>query len=58
MNINDPVGDMLTRIRNAQERGKNKVAVPPSRLRERVLGSAAQGRLHPRFHHHREGRQV
>lgn len=37
MNINDPVGDMLTRIRNAQERGKNKVAVPPSRLRERVL---------------------
>jgi small subunit ribosomal protein S8 len=37
MNINDPVGDMLARIRNAQERGKNKVAVPPSRLRERVL---------------------
>ena len=37
MNISDPVGDMLTRIRNAQERGKNKVAVPPSRLRERVL---------------------
>ncbi len=37
MNISDPVGDMLARIRNAQERGKNKVAVPPSRLRERVL---------------------
>ena len=37
MNISDPVGDMLTRIRNAQERGKNKVAVPPSRLRENVL---------------------
>ena len=37
MNISDPIGDMLTRIRNAQERGKNKVAVPPSRLRERVL---------------------
>ena len=37
MNISDPVGDMLARIRNAQERGKSKVAVPPSRLRERVL---------------------
>ena len=37
MNISDPVGDMLARIRNAQERGKSKVAVPPSRLRENVL---------------------
>lgn len=37
MNISDPIGDMLARIRNAQQRGKNKVAVPPSRLRERVL---------------------
>jgi small subunit ribosomal protein S8 len=37
MNISDPIGDMLARIRNAQERGKNKVTVPPSRLRERVL---------------------
>jgi small subunit ribosomal protein S8 len=37
MNISDPIGDMLARIRNAQERGKNKVAVPPSKLRERVL---------------------
>jgi small subunit ribosomal protein S8 len=35
--VSDPVGDMLARIRNAQERGKNKVIVPPSRLRERVL---------------------
>ena len=28
---------MLTRIRNAQERGKAKVSSPASRLRERVL---------------------
>jgi small subunit ribosomal protein S8 len=35
--VSDPVGDMLARIRNAQERGKTKVVVPPSRLRERVL---------------------
>jgi small subunit ribosomal protein S8 len=37
MNISDPIGDMLARIRNAQQRSKSKVAVPPSKLRERVL---------------------
>jgi small subunit ribosomal protein S8 len=37
MSVNDPIGDMLTRIRNAQERGKPKVAVPHSKLRENVL---------------------
>ncbi|MGB7206194.1 MAG: 30S ribosomal protein S8 [Anderseniella sp.] len=37
MNVTDPIGDMLTRIRNAQQRGKSKVASPSSRLRERVL---------------------
>lgn len=37
MNINDPIGDMLTRIRNAQQRGKSKVTTPASRMRERVL---------------------
>ena len=37
MNINDPLGDMLTRIRNAQMRRKTKVSTPTSKLRERVL---------------------
>jgi len=37
MSVIDPIGDMLARIRNAQERGKSKVGVPASRLRERVL---------------------
>lgn len=37
MSAIDPIGDMLTRIRNAQERGKSKVTSPASRLRERVL---------------------
>ena len=37
MSVNDPIGDMLTRIRNAQERGKSKVSTPHSRLRENVL---------------------
>lgn len=37
MNISDPLGDMLTRIRNAQMRGMNKVSSPASKLRGRVL---------------------
>jgi small subunit ribosomal protein S8 len=37
MVMTDPLGDMLTRIRNAQMRGKTKVSTPASRLRERVL---------------------
>jgi len=37
MSINDPLGDMLTRIRNAQMRRKTKVSTPTSKLRERVL---------------------
>ena len=37
MNINDPLGDMLTRIRNAQMRGRSTVASPASKLRARVL---------------------
>ena len=35
--MNDPLGDMLTRIRNAQMRRKNKVKTPGSRLRANVL---------------------
>ena len=37
MSVNDPLGDMLTRIRNAQARGKSTVATPASKLRAWVL---------------------
>jgi small subunit ribosomal protein S8 len=37
MAINDPLGDMLTRIRNAQMRKKGKVSTPGSRIRANVL---------------------
>ena len=37
MSLNDPLGDMLTRIRNAYGRKKAKVSTPASRLRSRVL---------------------
>ncbi|PRY22958.1 SSU ribosomal protein S8P [Aliiruegeria haliotis] len=35
--MNDPLGDMLTRIRNAQMRGKSTVRTPASKLRAWVL---------------------
>jgi len=37
MSMNDPIGDLLTRIRNAQMRNKSKVSTPNSRLRESVI---------------------
>lgn len=37
MSVNDPLGDMITRIRNAQERSKSKVSTPGSKLRASVL---------------------
>jgi len=35
--MNDPIGDMLTRLRNAGMRGKSTVMVPASKMRVRVL---------------------
>ena len=37
MSLNDPLGDLLTRIRNAQQRNKPKVSSPGSKLRVSVL---------------------
>ena len=37
MAMNDPIGDLITRIRNAQMRSKPKVSTPGSRLRASVL---------------------
>ncbi len=37
MSLNDPLGDMFTRIRNAQMRNKSKVSTPGSKLRASVL---------------------
>ena len=39
--MNDPIGDMLTRIRNAGMRGKSTILVPASKMRERVLSVLA-----------------
>ncbi len=37
MSINDPVGDLITRIRNAQMRRHSSLSVPASKLRGWVL---------------------
>lgn len=37
MAVTDPIGDLLTRIRNGQLRGLSKVKTPASRLRANVL---------------------
>ena len=37
MSMTDPLGDLFSRIRNAQMRKKSKVSTPGSRMRARVL---------------------
>jgi small subunit ribosomal protein S8 len=35
--VNDPIGDLIARIRNAAERRRSKVTTPASKMRQRVL---------------------
>jgi len=37
LSISDPVADMLTRIRNANQKMKGKVDIPASKLKERIV---------------------
>jgi small subunit ribosomal protein S8 len=37
MSLSDPLGDLLTRIRNAQRARQTRVSAPSSKLRENVL---------------------
>lgn len=37
MSMSDPLGDMLTRIRNGQGAGKSQITAPASKLRSNVL---------------------
>ena len=42
MTLTDPVGDMITRIRNAQMRLLNNVRIPGSKFREKILNVLKQ----------------
>ena len=35
--VNDPIGDLIARIRNAASRGRAKLMVPASKMRARLL---------------------
>ena len=37
MALSDPIGDLLTRIRNGQQAGKSSIMAPASKQRENVL---------------------
>ena len=37
MSINDPLSDLIARIKNAAQRKRSKVSTPASKLRQRVL---------------------
>ena len=37
MNFTDPIGDMITRIRNAQMRALSNVIIPSSKFRAKIL---------------------
>jgi small subunit ribosomal protein S8 len=37
MSLSHPIGDMVTRIRNGQNAGKETIVVPNSKLRQAVL---------------------
>ena len=38
MSMQDPIADMLTRIRNAQARAKREVSIPSSKLKAAIAG--------------------
>ena len=42
MTLADPIGDMITRIRNAQLRALYKVKIPNSKFREKILSVLKQ----------------
>ena len=43
MNLNDPIGDMITRIRNAQSRTKAKVSTPKGVMADHAARDANVG---------------
>ncbi|GJL95235.1 MAG: 30S ribosomal protein S8 [Hyphococcus sp.] len=58
MSINDPVGDLITRIRNAQMRRHSSLSVPASKLRGWVLDVlASEGYIRGYSSTEREGQK-
>lgn len=49
MRLSDPVGDMLTRIRNAYMRKKETVVVPKSTFKKNILDTLVRNRFIEKF---------
>ena len=49
MSLVDPIGDMLTRIKNGQMRTLNKIDVPSSNFKSKILDILKNEGLHKRF---------
>ena len=47
MSFTDPIGDMITRIRNAQIRTSNNVIIPNSKFRVKILEILKQEKEQP-----------
>ena len=51
MTLVDPIGDMLTRIRNGQMRSLNKIEIPFSNFRSKILQKDLQWTWDPKVRH-------
>lgn len=55
MSMTDPIADLMTRIRNAQQARHASVAVPASRMKASILGILRDEGFIEDFHEEREG---
>ncbi len=58
MSMSDPIADMLTRIRNAQHRGKVSVTMPSSKQKEAICRVLAEEGYIEGFEVEREGNKA
>ncbi len=58
MSMSDPIADMLTRIRNAQSRGKASVTLPSSKLKEAICRVLAEEGYIEGFEVERDGNKA
>ena len=45
MSFTDPIGDMISRIRNGQMRQSSKVEMPASSFKAKILGSSQKKKV-------------
>lgn len=58
MSMTDPIGDMFTRIRNAQMVGKEQVSMPSSRVKQALAGLLKDQGYILDFKEHKDGNKA